>query len=459
MFKRMLARMQNNSSKGDNKLIKVLEDWIQNPEEDLDNILSENDLSFSYFKDIRVCELIDEGLQLLCDLPKERFNEQIGENISELINFFYTSNSSETDDYLNDNSISKMIVLLDRLKETPIQIDSYEPFKLEMEILKLFSKYFNKSSFYKLVTYIKEDFLADNYQWDNIFRNISENDSKSEFVLTELKDFIPKDFAGVTYLDLCNRRGIANDDFKHPYDSDKGFEWINKLITTNKTNSKNESYIVSVITSLPFLSSAYRTEIISQVEMIPSMKIQIELAWAGAKLGDEAHIEKLVNYAKDYRVSNKAVYYLNELELSDRIPEEIEEPDFKALEEMCTWLSHPNEYGGFPDEAEIVYKKELFWPYLKDFETMYIIKYTYKNYKNSNKDNVNVGVVGSTTFSLIPFEVGNVDIKELKPEEIFGIYALWEQEALQVLWEEDKSKPDIQMAAEFIKAFNQDVEW
>ena len=63
----------------------------------------------------------------------------------------------------------------------------------------------------------------------------------------------------------------------------------------------------------------------------------------------------------------------------------------KPLSEMSEWLSHPQEFGAFPDELEIMDTKELHWPPTDDKRNMYAIKYTYKNYHGEGQDLSGVG--------------------------------------------------------------------
>lgn len=129
-----------------------------------------------------------------------------------------------------------------------------------------------------------------------------------------------------------------------------------------------------------------------------------------------------MEFAKDYRYGKKPVRYLKELGKESLAPAETKDEDFQALVELCHWLSHPNEFGSYPDAARIVDKRELYWPSTEDRRTMYIIEYTYKNYNEDGSDKIGVGMVGSITFCLFRIE----GLANYSPEEIYAIHCAWE---------------------------------
>ncbi len=112
---------------------------------------------------------------------------------------------------------------------------------------------------------------------------------------------------------------------------------------------------------------------------------------------------------------------MKKLNLKNKIPNEVYNDDFLALGEMCYWLSHPAEFSCYPDKAEIIDKKTLFWPPTKDTREMYIIRYTYYKFNEDNSDEIGIGVVGSKTFAL--FETNLLKMNSL---EILATHCAWE---------------------------------
>jgi hypothetical protein len=101
----------------------------------------------------------------------------------------------------------------------------------------------------------------------------------------------------------------------------------------------------------------------------PAPRVVAEVAWAGAKLGRQEAVAKLIEFIGDWKTGERATKFLRELELGDRIPEGALGPAHVARCEMASWLVHSNELGEFPDQLEIVDLREIFWPPLDRLAT------------------------------------------------------------------------------------------
>ena len=417
-------------------LTKTLKNWIANPTTDLSQ-------SVENFRDITVkseteAKAICDGLITVHNLIENTFDETIEENIYHLTVLFQQTETDQASDYLNDNGITLLMNVLDKILEKEYTTDGFN--NPNMMILKMCALYAHKDSFYKLVTHMKASLESDDFLWEMIFRSIGRNDSKVNFVTENLGDIIPKEFIGICYLDMCNNKNIENPDFKHPFNTPHGSNYLLELV---KNFSKDtESYVVSATVTIPFLDETYRNQLIEAIRNIKSPLVQMEAAWAGAKLNLESSIADLIAFTKDSRTSKKAVSYMYELDLDKRIPKEVSEPSFEALSEMSEWLSHPQEFGAFPDELEIMAKKELHWPPTDDKRDMYAIKYTYKNYHGEGKDLSGVGMVGSITFALFGM---SEDLTKLDTTTLYGMYSLWEK---------SEEYSNLESAKEHIISFN-----
>lgn len=398
----------------------VLNRWLSDPEayqnlSEIDKNIREQKVNAK-----TEAEAICRGLEYL----KAQFGagnySNLNENLYTLAVLFQQVNSKKAYHVLNERGIPLLLAnfnLYRTASKEVIDKDSfYEP---DIFILKIFAKYDNPEGTKALIDAIKSNYKPDAYLW-SIILEIAADTEKYPAIIEELGDFLPSQFAGISYLDMCNRLAIDGKISKHPFDNEPGYQLLKKFL-----QSKNEdeySYAVSATATLPFIQGKYRPELLKLASGHPDVDVRIEASWSGAKLGDEESLHRLIEFAKDYRYGNKPLQYLKELGKEKMAPAETKEDHFQALAEMCNWLSHPNEYGKYPDEAFIFDKRQLYWPPTKDNRTMYIIKYTYKNYNDDGSDDTGVGLVGSITFSLFGVE----GLTEYSPEEIYAVYCAWE---------------------------------
>jgi len=419
----------------------TLNDWISAPEvyQKLSS-LNEN------IRDLNVntpaeAEMICRGLEYLkAQFGAENYSN-LNDNLYTLAVLFQKINNKQAYQVLNERGIPLLIAnfnLYRNVAEEEISRDSY--YEPDIFILKIFAQYTNREGTKALIEAIKSNYKPDKYLWSVIFEIAAEN-GQSNTIIRELGQYLPAQFAGISYLDMCNRLAVEGKLSKHPFDSEPGFQLLRKLL---QSQDRDEfSYAVSATAALPFINSRYQAELLKLASEHPDIDVRIESAWAGAKLGDDQSLQGLVELAKDYRYGNKPMLYLKELGKESLAPAETKQADFQALAELCNWLSHPSEFGSYPDAAGIVDKRELYWPPTQDRRTMYIIEYTYKNHKEDGSDDIGVGMVGSTTFCLFGIE----GLVNYPPEKIYGIHCAWEMDL------EDYANPEIGL--NILRKYNQ----
>lgn len=424
----------------DSPLSKVLKNWIKKPGSEISVALGK--ISAPEVKTEAESELICQALETVQSQLQGSFDETIERNIYELTTLFQNASTKEAASYLSDRGIPLLIEILSTIEFKQYQSQSF--ISCEPMMLKMFALYKNQAGWNKLAECVKNDFKNEEYLWSVILNTVADNEAKYDLVIKTLNGKIPSGFLGICYLDMCNAIAIRTNTFKHPFNSPDGFAFLDAIVKNIEPG--NESYAVSATASIPFLAREYQDRLLEIVSRHHSVDIQIEAAWAGAKIGSNGSADKLVGFAKDYRYSQKAISYLNELHLENRIPAEVLAPDFQALSEMCNWLAHPNEFGEYPDHAEIYYKKNLYWPPTRDVRDIYLIRYIYKNHKADGADEVGIGLVGSVTFSLFGLE----NMLTLKPLELLAIHCNWEFEK--------ENYQDIKSGLDLLKKYNKDLE-
>lgn len=262
--------------------------------------------------------------------------------------------------------------------------------------------------------------LPDEYLWSIVFNTFSVDHPLTENLLAQFTSDLPKGFAAVVLLDTYNRLSLSGRT-THLFDSSIGRRRLKEWISLS--TSSERSYAVSAIAAIPFLKGSDEPgndELLSIALSHPIPEIQLEASWVEAKLGFQDGIAKLIEFAQIPQWSKRAVQYLYELKNESLIPEDVSSPDFQAKAEMCSWLSHPNEFGSPPDAIEIVDKRKLFWPPTNDERELWVMKY---RYLTDGEVEEGLGLVGSITFAL--FSENNI---QLQPEDLLGLHCCWELE-------------------------------
>ncbi|HLP85820.1 MAG TPA: HEAT repeat domain-containing protein, partial [Phycisphaerales bacterium] len=198
-----------------------------------------------------------------------------------------------------------------------------------------------------------------------------------------------------------------------------GEAMLTKFLSSRRAD--HESYAVSACAAIPFLATVRRKRLLAVARKHKSPDVQMEAAWAGAKVGDKQAIDFLCERCLDRGSSLRAQHYLSELGHKRLIPKAVKSRDFFALATMCDWLSHPNEYGAAPDAIELMDKRTIYWPPTRDERELRLFKFSYQRPHGQDEPATGVGMVGSVTWAF--FDETN---PTMSPEHIYGTHCCWE---------------------------------
>lgn len=266
------------------------------------------------------------------------------------------------------------------------------------------------------------------FMWSVILQAYAEGHPECQRIFDELSDPLPRDFLAVALLDCGNAAKMNGAAFPHPFDSPAGKKQLESWLTD--AIEDNYSYAVSATAALPWINGC--DPLIALALDHPSPDVQIEAAWAAAKLGRDAGVRWLSCSCLDVNLSDRAKRYLNELGRADAIPVEAEDASFRAKAEFAQWLAHPNELGRPPDELEIVDQRVLNWPPEYEPKPFWLMKYRIKDQTGLKDDDVGVGLVGSITFCLFSYK-----LEQRPPEDSYAIHCYWEMTAQELIAETD----------------------
>jgi hypothetical protein len=292
-----------------------------------------------------------------------------------------------------------------------------------MFVLKILAMYRQREDVDLIAQAARMPLESGGFLWSVIFGQFDTEHPYSLDMIDALRNPLPTDFISVAYLDAANQLAISGDLKQHPFNTEAGTNSLEAWLLD--TNEDTFSHALSATAALPFIDSLSRERLMLAAGKHPDPSVRMESAWAQAKSGDPAGIERLSQLCLDPRYSYTAQKYLNELGQADRIPDEARTEEFQAVTEMANWLAYPSEFGRPPDSIRLFDTRELFWPPTNDRRRLSLVEYTY-NDKEGGEPDRGIGMVGSTTFAL--FGETTVD---LSPEEIYGLHCCWELEMNQ----------------------------
>jgi hypothetical protein len=322
--------------------------------------------------------------------------------------------------------IPELLRLFDEIRNAPEGDES----NTLLFILKILALCGTMEGTLRIVEVAREPFMPDAYMWSVILGIFKPGHPQNEFLYGSLRDPLPPAFIGVSLLDAANACLIEGAEMPHPFDSREGIQRLRVWLTN--ADEAEHSYAHSATAALPFLSDPGRDELLSLAMKHPDTGVQIEAAWAAAKLGRKEGLRRLAEVCGDFKHAQVAKRYLSELGREDLIPPEANDPNFAALAEFAHWLAHPNELGRLPDGLEIVDHRQLPWPPERELKPFWLIKYLVKDTTGLGEDDVQCGLVGSTTFCLFSYKLA-----QRPPEDAYAVHCYWEMEQAGLIEESD----------------------
>lgn len=394
-------------------LTEALQKWTEEGG-DLDDILSSE--SDHPVETPAEANAICAALDALRTKPELLDEEAVSSPLHTLTAFFQQAEGDEAIELLRQNGLPRLRAWVrDALEEKEMDDDDV------MFILKILAMYGQPEDVELIAEAARKPINADGFMWSVILGQFSSEHPGSADMIEALRSPLPSDFLRVAYLDMVNGLAIAEELEQHPFDADEGLKqlatWLRDM------DEDNFSYAHSATAALPFISSAAQEELLQIAASHPDPGVRMEAAWAQAKIGDSAGLQRLVELCLDPNHSYTAQHYLEELQHADMIPDAAREPDFRAIAEMSNWLAHPNEYGSPPDSIELYDTRELYWPPSDDTRRLSLVKYTYDNEGDDDESESGVGMVGSITFALF-----GETTADLSPEDIYALHCCWELE-------------------------------
>jgi hypothetical protein len=295
-------------------------------------------------------------------------------------------------------------------------------------LLKLFALYQDERGAGRIVHAARDGLQPEGRLWSVIFKQLSTEHPHATSILDTLRSPLPSGFIGIAYLDWVNAFSLAEKIAEHPFDTEEGVARLHDYLTNSDTQC--HSFAQSAAAALPFLKHPHRAQLLALALDHACQDVQMEGAWASAKLGSAAGVTFLGRMCLDPVRSKQACRYLHELGLEEAIPRQAQDPAFIAQSELVAWLAHPQEFGNPPDEITVYDTRVLYWPPTRDRRRLWIFRYRYDVPPEDHADatghgchDTGVGLVGSITFSLL-----GETRPDMCPEDIYALHCCWELE-------------------------------
>jgi hypothetical protein len=288
-------------------------------------------------------------------------------------------------------------------------------------LLKILAMYGTHDGAERIVEAARIPIKPDGYMWSVILSGFKDGHPERDFVYRSLSNPVPPGFIAVGLLDAANSEAIEGQLDDHPFDNDHGYAQLRAWLTSRNPNEF--SYAHSATATLPFLDQSERNWLLGLAREHTDTGVRMEAAWASAKLGQEIGFQMLRDYCLDINYSSTAIQYLTELEREDIVPQEASEPEFQAKAEFANWLAHPNELGRPPDKLEVLDHRTIYWPPGGEDASLWLIKYRLADLWGLEADDVDCGLVGSTTWCIFSYKM-----HQRPPEDCYAIHCCWELE-------------------------------
>jgi hypothetical protein len=183
--------------------------------------------------------------------------------------------------------------------------------------------------------------------------------------------------------------------------------------------AESVTLVVSLCDTLALIGSISAISTLQRTMGLAHRRVKTEAAAALASLGDESGIQTLVDIAAEPVVRNRALAYLEELQLIDRVDAKYCTDVARAEGEMAAWLAEPAQFGLSPQILEIVDTCTQKWPGYHEPVCCRLWRY---EYRLRGKTLSGIGITGPMTHAF------HADLQDMSPADIYAVFAGWQAE-------------------------------
>ena len=187
--------------------------------------------------------------------------------------------------------------------------------------------------------------------------------------------------------------------------------------TIQKILFDSVSLCVSLCDTFGLIGSQDAIGKLTQATRLSHRRIRTEAAFALAKLGEKKGEELLVEMTSDFSSRQRAVAYLEELGLEDRIDERWTTAAAIAESRLANWLAQNEQMGISPSRMELLDQRTLGWPGFEQPQECFLFRYEYDLLESVYS---NIGFSGPMchTFSQ--------NLADIPLEDTYAIFVGWD---------------------------------
>jgi hypothetical protein len=340
----------------------------------------------------------------------------------DLAAYFQNVEGAEAEDVLRCQGLPLLRrILSDAMEDTTCDMTDYgvgRRIEAQLFILKILASCQHCGDASLFIRAARDPRISEGDLWIVIFEIVHQGHPAADKVYEELRHPLPDRRAGVGYLVWANTISLTQPMSRHPFDTEPGIARLLAYLA----DCTPDDYVPALCAArgIAFVEASARDRLIGCADQHPNGLVRMEAAISLARSGSDFGWQRLSQLCLNPRFAYRAVEALRELGLESHIPAKASDPDFQAMAEMCEWLRNPMEFARPPDEIMLYDTRELNWPPTEDRRRLWLFKYRFLPEGEGEKARDGVGMVGSTTFSL----VGTTD--SASPEDVYGLHCCWE---------------------------------
>jgi len=191
----------------------------------------------------------------------------------------------------------------------------------------------------------------------------------------------------------------------------------------NRMIGESVSLVVSLCDAVALLGNADASAKLYEALELRHRRVRTEAAAALLRLGDEAGLETLVAMTAEPVVRSRALSYLEELGMLDRVPANRSSPAARAEGALAAWLAEPAHFGVPPGGLELVDARHQYWPGFEQPLDCFLFRF---EYRIGQQALASVGIAGPVAHAFM------CDLQDLSPDDIYAAYAGWFAEHAEI---------------------------
>jgi len=321
----------------------------------------------------------------------------LGPNLHSIVSRLQSANTSEVNTFFLENACP----ILHQILQSEIASNNFskpkgrkEKYRAEkwheahLMALKVLS-YYGRVEDYPLIIKMARDSRYNNhYMWSIIFSYVSSNSPEPVKIIKALANPLPDKFCNIAYLDFANALAFEKKIPSHPFDTASGVKCLKQHV---KRKNGYESYVVSAVKALSFLSEINRKLLLSNTKKHGSPEVQEELKWALSRIGEVDGISFLKARIENPIYHTRASLYANALGLKIANYNYLQEAKFNALVQLSDWLGDEQYFWGQPpSKLEVIHEEKLYWPDADTLIGFWTVKYKGQEYHDEPEEGIGV---------------------------------------------------------------------